>query len=286
MTSSKLLELIRSNQGAFSASQRLVAEYVVENYLKIPFLTINAMADDIGVSSSTIIKFCNQLGFSKFAEFKNECSDFLHSELVIYNKLSESSSADEPKDSFFTQEIEESTAAIYATLSDEVNQKNLPKLLSMIERAKSIYITGGRSSANMAALFADMLRYLGFKVHEISPNVGSYLDHISMIDADDLVIAIAFPRYTSQVVEAVKQLHQEGVPVALITDNGLSPAYNHADVVFHCSVASGYYFPSLSGCMAMMNVICRAASSLRPNQASDHAKKLETALLNSGTFYK
>lgn len=286
MTSSKLLELIRQNQGEFSASQRLVAEYVVGNYLKIPFLTINAMAEDIGVSSSTIIKFCNQLGFSKFAEFKSECSGFLHSELVIYNKLSEGSASDASKDDLFAIEAEESTAAINATLSDEVNQRNLPRLLEMIDSAKNIYITGGRSSANMASLFVDMLRYLGFKVHGISPNPGSYLDHISMIDKDDLVIAIAFPRYTSQIVEAVKLLHQEKVPVALITDNGLSPAYNYADVVFHCSVASGYYFPSLSGCMAMINVICRAASSLRAEQSSEYAKKLETALINSNIFHK
>lgn len=286
MTSSKLLELIRKNQADFSSSQRLVAEYVVENYLKIPFLTINAMADDIGVSSSTIIKFCNQLGFSKFAELKSECSDFLHSKLVIYNKLSEGSDAEKGKDGFFECEMEESTAAIHATLSDEVNQNNLPKLLEMLEKADNIYITGGRSSANMASLFADMLRYLGFKVHDISSTVGSYIDHISMIDKDDLVIAIAFPRYTAQIVEAVKLLHQAEVPVALITDNGLSPAYNYADVVFHCSVASGYYFPSLSGCVAMINVICRAASSLRSEQSSLHAKKLETALLDSDIFYR
>jgi len=285
MTSTKLLQLIRRNQGEFSALQRLVAEYVVENHLKIPFLTINAMAAEIGVSSSTIIKFCNQLGFSKFAEFKSECSNSLHSELVIYNKLSEGASGENSENEVFSEK-EESTAAINSTLYDEVNQRNLPVLLDMLDKAKSIYITGGRSSANMASLFVDMLRYLGFKVHEISPNVGSYLDHISMIDKDDLVIAIAFPRYTAQIVEAVKLLHQAGVPVALITDNGLSPAYNYADVVFHCSVASGYYFPSLSGCVAMMNVICRAASSLRSEQSSLHAKKLETALLDSDIFYR
>ena len=278
-----LLNRIRQKQESFPAAQRLVAAYVVENYNQIPFLSITTLAKNIGVSDNTVIKFCNQLGFQKFTEFKRVFSDYAHSELVMFNKLSETGEGD-IENSFFAQGLEEDSAAIHATLTNPVNQQNLPEMLSMLDKAKNIYITGGRGSAIMAALFANMLRYLGYKVHDISTGVGDYLDRLSMVEKDDLVIVISFPRYTAQIVNAAKYLHEQGVPIVLITDTGLSPALPYANLSFHCSYDSNYYFPTFSGCLSLIGVICRAASATRKKEAAQHIRHLEGMLIDHGVF--
>ena len=278
-----LLNRIRQKQESFPAAQRLVAAYVVENYNQIPFLSITTLAKNIGVSDNTVIKFCNQLGFQKFTEFKKVFSDYAHSELVMFNKISEAGESD-IENSYFAQGLEEDSAAIHATLTDPTNQQNLPQMLTMLDKAKSIYITGGRGSAIMAALFANMLRYLGYKVHDISTGVGDYLDRLSMVEQDDLMIAISFPRYTAQVVSAAKYLHEQGVPIVLITDTGLSPALPYADLSFHCSYDSSYYFPCFAGCLALIGVICRATSATRKKEAAQHIRQLEGLLLDRGVF--
>ena len=278
-----LLNRIRQKQESFPAAQRLVAAYVVENYNQIPFLSITTLAKNIGVSDNTVIKFCNQLGFQKFTEFKRVFSDYAHSELVMFNKLSETGEGD-IENSFFAQGLEEDSAAIHATLTNPVNQQNLPEMLSMLDKAKNIYITGGRGSAIMAALFANMLRYLGYKVHDISTGVGDYLDRLSMVEKDDLVIVISFPRYTAQIVNAAKYLHEQGVPIVLITDTGLSPALPYASLSFHCSYDSNYYFPTFGGCLSLIGVICRAASATRKKEAAQHIRHLEGMLIDYGVF--
>ena len=278
-----LLNRIRQKQESFPAAQRLVAAYVVENYNQIPFLSITTLAKNIGVSDNTVIKFCNQLGFQKFTEFKRVFSDYAHSELVMFNKLSETGEGD-IENSFFAQGLEEDSAAIHATLTNPVNQQNLPEMLSMLDKAKNISITGGRGSAIMAALFANMLRYLGYKVHDISTGVGDYLDRLSMVEKDDLVIVISFPRYTAQIVNAAKYLHEQGVPIVLITDTGLSPALPYANLSFHCSYDSNYYFPTFGGCLSLIGVICRAASATRKKEAAQHIRHLEGMLIDRGVF--
>lgn len=278
-----LLNRIRQKQESFPAAQRLVAAYVVENYNQIPFLSITTLAKNIGVSDNTVIKFCNQLGFQKFTEFKRVFSDYAHSELVMFNKLSETGEGD-IENSFFAQGLEEDSAAIHATLTNPINQQNLPEMLSMLDKAKNIYITGGRGSAIMAALFANMLRYLGYKVHDISTGVGDYLDRLSMVEKDDLVIVISFPRYTAQIVNAAKYLHAQGVPIVLITDTGLSPALPYASLSFHCSYDSNYYFPTFGGCLSLIGVICRAASATRKKEAAQHIRHLEGMLIDYGVF--
>ena len=278
-----LLTQIRRDQNSFSAAQRLVAAYVLKNYHQIPFLSISALADHIGVSENTVVKFCNQLGFSRFAEFKKYISEYVskyaNSDLVISQKLSTSQ-----EHSVFSIGMEEDCQAIHTTLNDPTNQDNIPLLLEQMDRARNIYITGARSSATMAELFVTALRYLNYKVFALIPGSGDFLDRLSMVDPDDLVIAITFPRYTAEVISGVQDLHRAGVPIVLITDSGLSPAHPYSDIVFYCSVDSSFYFPCLSGCLSLINVICRAAGANRKKEVSEHIQQLESKLLDRGIF--
>lgn len=280
----ELLDHVRQEQENFPAAQRMVAAYVVENYHQIPFLSISTLAQKIGVSDNTVVKFCNHLGFSKFAEFKQIFADYAHSELVMFNMLEKNEGALDDDNSFFAQGLEDDMNAIRATLTDTGNREKLPELLEMINRAEHIYVTGGRGSAYMAGLLASTLRYLDLRVHEVTSGLGNYLDQLSVIGKDDLVIVLSFPRYTAQVVEGVRYLHEQGIPVALITDTGLSPAQPYADLAFHCKVLSGYYFPCYAGCLSLISVICRAAGSVRKKGAAEHVRQLESQLLERGIF--
>ena len=158
------------------------------------------------------------------------------------------------------------------------------KLLERMDQARDIYIIGGRGSAMMAGLFAKMLRYLKFKVHDLISGIGDLFDQAATIGPEDLVIAISLPRYTAQVVEVIKYLHQKEVPVVLITDTGLSPAHPYADLCFHCAMTSSSYFPSYTGCLSLISGICRAAGSTRDRETVQYARHLEKELLNRGIF--
>lgn len=283
MSLQEVLTRIRQEQESFSAAQKLVAAYVLENYHQVPFLSISALSSTIGVSDNTVVKFCNQLGFSRFAEFKKFISDYIAQqaspELVMSQKLSNAQ-----EDGLFAKTMEEDLNAVQATLSAPINQEALPKLLAMMEQADHIYIAGARSSANLADLFVTQLRYLNYQVHALNLGASDYLDCISMVRPGDLVIALTFPRYTHQTILGLQDLHQSGVPVVVITDTGLSPALCHADLSFSCCVASESYFPCLTGCVSLINGICRAAAAARRTQASDHVCQLESKLLDRHVF--
>lgn len=283
LTIQALLERIRREQSSFSPAQRLVAAYVVENAYQIPFLSITRLARNIGVSDSTVIKFCNQIGFAKFGQFKKAISQCTHSELVMSNKLSQSTSTEQSHE-LFPDVMQEDITAVRATMANPVNHNALAQLLPMVSSAQHIYITAGRASSYMAGLLANALRYLGLKVHEISFGVGDYWDKLSLIEKSDLVIAISFPRYTSQLIDTLEVLHGDGIPIALITDTGLSPAVPYADIIFHCAVSSSSYFPCYSGCLSLINALCRAVGAYRKDEAADHISRLERRLIEQDVF--
>lgn len=280
-----LLERIRKEQDNFPCAQKKVAAYVVENYQQVAFLSISALAQRVGVSENTVIKFCNQLGFSKFTEFKKEFTEYAHSKLLIYNKIGSGAKTTDGEDNVWSMIRNDGIAVLKETLSDTQNQSNLPKLLTHMQNAQHIYVTGGRLSGVIAAMLASKLRYLKLQVHDLSSGtVGDFIDQTTFVQPEDLVIAISFPRYTKRVVEALQNLHHRGVPIALITDKGLSPVDPYADVVFRCATDSSAFLPCYLGCIALTDVICQAVCMQNREEIIEYVHDLEKRLITEGIW--
>ena len=282
-----LLDYIRKERNNLSPLQKKVADYVLENYQQIPFSSITSLSNEIGVSHYTVIKFCKYFGFDKFSEFKKMLSQYA-SEFIIYNRLSEdSSSLTEPcsqSSNPFEMALVDNLNAVRATLTNAENRSQLPAFLNMIEEAHSIYLTGGRASGHLANIFASFLRYLGLRVHILQSNNGDYWDRLDMIDKEDLVIAISFPRYTAHVVSGLSTLHEVGVPIVLITDNGMSPAQRFAALTFRCEIASTSYVQCYTGCLSLIECLCRCIAENRKQKAAEHLQRLESQFAEQNIF--
>ena len=74
-------------------SYRKVAAYIAENYKEIPFLPVTRLAKLIGVSDSTVVKFCISFGFSGYTDFKKQISSYIQSEMTTYATLETNSAA-------------------------------------------------------------------------------------------------------------------------------------------------------------------------------------------------
>ncbi len=62
---------IHSYYPNMSSSEKKIADYITGNSLaEINDLTINEMASNIGTSTSTIVRFCRNIGFKSYSEFR------------------------------------------------------------------------------------------------------------------------------------------------------------------------------------------------------------------------
>lgn len=279
-----LIERIRKEQDDFPTAQKKVADYVVKNYQQLAFLTISTLSKRAGVSDNTVVKFCNHLGYERFTEFKKEFTSYAHSELQIYNKIG-SKAEDADSSSVWSMIQNDSINAIQATLNDPQNKRSLTELLARLEKARHIYVTGGRLSGMIASMLANKLRYLNLQVHDLTiGTIGDYIDRTTLVRPEDLVIAVSFPRYTKRVVESLQSLHGRGVPIVLITDKGLSPAQPFADTVFYCETDSSAFMPCYVGCIALVDVICEAVCTEHRPEITEYVRGLEERLVSEGVW--
>nr|WP_241426641.1 MurR/RpiR family transcriptional regulator [Dysosmobacter acutus] len=282
MSVQKLLKQIQQSSQDLPQAQRAVAEYVLTHYMDIPFMSVTSLARAIGVSDTTIIKFCIQQGFDGYSSFKKMLADHVQSEVTMYNKL------EQQLDTMTGNNTLEQVLAcdignLEATLSNPINHENFDRFLDALDKANHIYVLGLRTASMQAEYLASSLRVQNRKVFTF-PNNGHFVDQLCQVTPDDLFIAVTFSRYSTNTVKALQYLSTRKVPCAAITDSTTSPAYGLADISFICETKSFSYQGSYVACAALIDAIITASAKRRKEETTQHLHRLEDAFQEFNSF--
>ena len=280
----RLLKQLQEKQSEFSPAQKVIADYIAKRYSDIPFQTISQIAEFTGTSEPTISKFCNELGFSGFSGLKRLVSEYVNSSLPLNHKLEHSAKGLEETD-IVDAILDCDIRNIQATLQNPANRHNIQPLLSMIDLARRVYTLGGRTAAFFAGVTAFKLRQQDVSVSNIDFGVGDYIDKMMMIRPGDLVIAFSFSRYTKDIIQMIQSLKQRGVSIVLITGEGLSPAYEYADLVFTCCTDSRSYVASYTSCLSLINTILMVRALRHKERIEAYLQELEKNFEKFDMFY-
>jgi len=280
----KLFETIQSSYDTLPQAQKAVAQYVMEHYQAIPFLSVTAMAKEIGVSDTTIIKYCVQLGFSGFGEFKRTITDHVQNQASWYDKLQTSLHQIKEQDAYAAVYNEE-LSNLRNTMTDPLNRQSYDTLLSMLERAENIYVIGRRSSAFPAQFMVLGLGQQGYHTFPIAPEAGDMYDIICRMTSRDLLISFGFSRYAEETVDIVKYAVQNQVPHATFTDSLLSPTAIRANCTFLCHARSYSNTPSLTSVFALVNAVLAGCAQRHPEEAKEKLCRIEDLASQLGLYY-
>ena len=68
-----LMHRINEKYKKMSKGQKLISEYIMNNYEKAAFMTASRLGNKVGVSESTVVRFANMLGYEDIQSFKKRC---------------------------------------------------------------------------------------------------------------------------------------------------------------------------------------------------------------------
>jgi len=280
----QLLKTVQSSCDTLPPAQRAVAVYILEHYQEIPFQSVTVMAREVGVSDTTIIKYCMQLGFSGFGDFKRKVSDYVQSQANWSKKLERSLDELEAHDSYsmvYHRELNN----LQTTMTNPVNRQSYEKLLDMLERAENVYVMGFRASSFPAQYMAMVLGQLGYRSFVIAPGAGDYYETVFRMTSRDLLISFCNSRYGQEGVRIARRASEAGIPHAAFTDSPTSPTAVCSDCTFLCSVQAYGTTPSLTSAFSMINMVVTGCAQRRPAEVKDHLSKLEQFISDCGVYH-
>ncbi len=253
---STLSKFISDRIDSLSKSQREVAQYIVDHMEEVAFQTAEELARRVSTSSSTVVRFSQNLGFDGFPELQHAARDEYRR-----NTRNESSNGKGSSKTRFNFDQTEFEAAL---MTDHVNVEETAGKVSAeeLEATSKAIVKAGRVmviALDQMAFFGGYLRYLmgllDIHVDVVSSPSQDALAKLSRIDSRTLVIGLVAGRPDPLLVRALKLArHRKGVAVA-VTDASLSKASKYANISFYFSSNSPSFVRSHTALISFIQAL-------------------------------
>ncbi len=269
-----LLAKMDENLRRLSKGHKKIAAYIQENYDKAAFMTAAALGQKVGVSESTVVRFATELGFQGYPALQRELQQMIKSKLTAVQRMEVSQSLIGNGDiinSVLTGDIE-----LIRETAERTSREDFKRALEAINHAKRIYILGVRSSAALASFLAFYFNLVFDSVVLVDTSSASEMfEQMFRIDENDVCIAISFPRYSKQTVNALRFIADRKAKIIAITDTEKSPIASFANYLLVARSDMASVVDSLTAPLSLINALIVGVTLSRREEVYNNFNKLE-----------
>ena len=269
-----LLKEIEARMPGFSKGQKLIANYITEHYDKAAYMTAAKLGALVNVSESTVVRFAIELGFDGYPDFQSSLKELVRTKLTSFQRMEVTNDRIGDGD-VLSKVLLADSEKIKHTL-DGINREDFDAAVANMISAKTIYIIGVRSSAALAGFLSYNLRMIFDNVKFVDTTSGSEMfEEIMGIGADDVMIAISFPRYSKRIINAVNYAKHSGADVIALTDSPKSPIAAEASQVLIAESDMASFVDSLVAPLSIINAMIVAVAREKKDELAIRLRRLE-----------
>ena len=273
-TNRDLMNRINRHYSRMSKGQKLLSNYIADNYDKAVFLTAAKMGETVGVSESTVVRFAMTLGYKGYPDFQKALEEMVRNKLnsiqrmeVTYGRISQSK--------ILESVLQSDEEKIKQTLQ-EIDDKAFEVAVDTILKARRIYVIGIRSCAPLASFLAFYLNLLFDNVILLHTNSSSEIfEQMIRINEEDVIIGISFPRYSMRTLKALEFANNRSARVITLTDSVNSPMnlYSSCNLIAKSDMAS--IVDSLVAPLSVINALIVSLCMKKQNDVAETLGQLE-----------
>ena len=232
-----LIRLIQDRHGQMSKTYQQIAEYLTQNPNEVAVQSVNAIAAQRGIHASSFVRFAQALGYSGFRDlqalFQKRLSTAapgfearkkaLEGELELRGDRSELG---------FLRDLVVRDIASLQDLLQSTSASDIARASDMIAAADTLYLVGQLRSEPVVNLLRYILTMLGKRCVLLDASGGLATHMARTMKRSDVLIAVSFRFYATEVVNIVEEAAEADVPVIAISDSTLSPLMKSARILF------------------------------------------------------
>lgn len=261
-----LIRLIHERHAQMSKTYQRISEYLTQNPNDVAVQSITAIAAHCQIHASSFVRFAQSLGYSGFKDlqalFQRRLSTAapgfearkkaLEGELELREDRSELG---------FLRDLVVRDIASLQDLLEKTSAEDLSRASDMIESAETVFLVGQLRSEPVANLMRYILTMLGKRCVFLDASGGLATHMARTMTPGDILIAVSFRFYATEVVNIVAESAAAGVPVIAISDSTLSPLMKSAKILFAVPEHEYTFSRSLAApmCLAQALMISVAA---------------------------
>lgn len=259
-------DLVAAVSSELTPAERRIAEAVLAEPTLLAFGTVSDLANRVGTSRPTIVRFANTLGFKGYTQLQR------HVRIDLSHRLARPSERIRHDDEAALPARAALDSAI-ASVFDALEGDHLAELAEPVIHAEKVWILSGETSKAGAHAVHSGLSM-------VRPGVRSLEEHsfgtdLSDAGPRDAAVVFDFFRYRRQVITAARVFADSGVAVVAITDSPLSPLVGLADTWCEIEVPAVGPFDSSVPAVAMAELLVARVAKCLHEDATARIDRIE-----------
>src|ERR1700761_8394274 len=205
-----LVRVIHERHDDMSKAYQRIAVYLTQNPNDVAVLSVNAIAGRCGVHASNVVRFAQALGYDGFKTLQGLFQKRLSTaapgfEARIKALEGELGARKDRSEGGFLRDLVVRDIASLQNLLLDIPEADLKKAVTLLEKADVIYLLGQLRSSPVADLLRYILTMLGKRCVLLDPSGGLATHMARAIRETDLLLAISFRFYATEVVNIVDE---------------------------------------------------------------------------------
>lgn len=254
-TKKDLINRIRDNAQNFSASDHLIADYLLQEYPRSFLQNASGIAAKLNINVATVVRFFPKLGYKSAKNamrlFKEEISFLIDSPLDRYRQPLQGKDESVDKISMDTMNLDWDNMRQSMESMDKTHFDKTVHLLADVNR--TVFSMGMMKEHCLAY-------YFYYQMSKFTDNCYLFnsldlLETLPKMKPGDILFSFDFRRYHSLHRKVMEYAKKIGAVNIIVSDSPLSPSISKADYSFFMETSGLHAFDSYTGAMCFINAI-------------------------------
>jgi DNA-binding MurR/RpiR family transcriptional regulator len=276
------IKQILTKVDALNGAQKRLGHYLQNDSTALLHSNVNDLAQAVGVSNSTVVRFAKSLGYKGFPEFKREIQKEMRRKLRAADRMEETFAQLGGGENILAKLINRDIRLLQETLQ-AVSYPDFHKAVELILGARKVFLIGLNASMALAYLLHFRLVRVKKDTHWIFLTGGtSLLEQLAFMESADVLIAIDFLQVPREIQTAIQHAKKIGVQTLGITDFPSSPIAKAADVCLYAKRGLHTTVNSLTPAFSLVNALAIAVGWAKKSDSIKALTDLDTLLEERG----
>lgn len=277
-------DMITVGYESMTRAEKQLANSLLDNYPVSGLGSITTVAEAAGVSTPTVVRMVQKLGFKGFTEFQSR----LHQELeeTISNPITkhERMAPNAPGAHILNRFADAVMTNMRQSLGalDPADFDAAAKLIG--DRKRSIYLAGGRITGALAEYFFTHLQVIRPGVTRMSTTPSGWPHYVLNMNKGDVLILFDIRRYERELEALARTASEVGAEIVLFTDNWGSPIGKHARHAFRLHIEAPSAWDSSVVTLLVVEALIEAVQNANWDKTRERMSTLESLFETTPLF--
>ena len=271
---SRLILRIQERAARLTASEKKIAQVLLQNQNLVETHTATELAAKAGVSKATTARFFRSLGYVDFEEVRLQARE----ERNRREPFASVESA--PVTVTFGRAISDHLDLELHNLTrtfEELRSDLMPSITQMLEEAPRLWFAGFGDEQGLARLAQSLFGRLRHGVYELQGRGQTWANELSMMGPRDVLILLTFEPRPKVLRPLIAHARTTRMRIVTLTDHAYAlQAGRFSEVVLPCHIASYGVLPTHSTMLSVLRLMAVAYLGRNPDTVTQRISTLAT----------